>query len=151
MQKIENWLRFDIVTESLEVGTFLRHSVYDCDWSCLLWQVVHCHHWAAVRSCWTLTSVMLIDWEAGMTVSATVPVTLSTDVMESQAWQLQVSVTVTHTLQSASSVLCFYAVVVVYLYLRGGIRPALRPLVHHGSMRNPDVTKRSGKTHWRPP
>ena len=26
-------------------------------------------------------------------------------------------------------------------YLRDGLRPALRPLVHHGTMRNPDVTK----------
>ena len=28
LQKIENRLRFDTVTESLKVGTFLRHSVY---------------------------------------------------------------------------------------------------------------------------
>ena len=27
VQKFENWLRFDKVTESLKVGTFLRHSV----------------------------------------------------------------------------------------------------------------------------
>jgi len=30
MQKIENRLRFDKVTESLKVGTFLRHSVVYC-------------------------------------------------------------------------------------------------------------------------
>ena len=27
VQNFENWLRFDKVTESLKVGTFLRHSV----------------------------------------------------------------------------------------------------------------------------
>jgi len=25
----ENWLRFDKVTDSLKVGTFLRHSIFD--------------------------------------------------------------------------------------------------------------------------
>ena len=30
VKNVENRLRFDKVTESLKVGTFLRHSVYVC-------------------------------------------------------------------------------------------------------------------------
>jgi len=29
VQKFKNWIRFDKVTESLKLGTFLKHSVYN--------------------------------------------------------------------------------------------------------------------------
>ena len=41
----ENRLRFDKVTESLKVGTFLRHSVYTCSWKDIQDIIIHREAW----------------------------------------------------------------------------------------------------------